>query len=82
MGLVTVFWPVTTTGSGETAAQTGETRFVVDCKVKPVVLVRNVSVSWRSTTHYSYGIRLHPHRINFWEQGKGPLQTVKWPAVR
>ena len=26
-------------------------------------------------------VRLHPHRINFWQQGKGPLQTVKWPAI-
>ena len=40
MGLVTVFWPLTTAGSGETVVQiTDGTRFVVDCKVKPVALV-------------------------------------------
>jgi len=26
-------------------------------------------------------IRLHPQSMNFWAQGKGHLQTVKWPAV-
>jgi len=37
MELVTVFWPLTAAGPGETAVQTaGETRFVVDCKVNPV----------------------------------------------
>ncbi len=56
MGLVTVFWPLATTGSGETVVQNaGETRFVVDCKLNPAALVGNVSVSWRSTAHYSYG---------------------------
>ena len=35
MGLVTVFWPLTTIGAGEFVVQTGETRFVADCKVNP-----------------------------------------------
>ena len=26
-------------------------------------------------------VRLHPQHINSWQPGKGPLQTVKWPAV-
>ena len=26
-------------------------------------------------------VRLHPQRINFWQTGKGPLQTVNWPAI-
>ena len=40
MGLVTVFWPLTMTGDGETVVQApGETRFVVDCRDKPVALV-------------------------------------------
>jgi hypothetical protein len=33
MGLVTVFRPLLTTGPEETAAQTGDTRLVVDCRV-------------------------------------------------
>jgi hypothetical protein len=37
MGLVTMFRPARTTGAGELVVQTtGETRFVVDCKVNPV----------------------------------------------
>ena len=37
MGLVTVFWPLMTTGDGRLVFQTaGEKRFVVDCNVKPV----------------------------------------------
>src|SRR5437870_197350 len=40
MELVTAFCPFTTTSSGETAVQTvDETRFVVDCRVKPVAFV-------------------------------------------
>ena len=43
MGFVTVFCPLTTNGAGETALQaTGETRFVVDCNVKPASLVGHV----------------------------------------
>ncbi len=46
MGLVTVFWPFTTAGSGETVIQTtGETRFVVDCKVNPVEFVGHVKTT-------------------------------------
>src|ERR1043165_6767829 len=39
MGLVTVFRPLTITGAGRTAVQTGEMKFRVDCNVKPVKLV-------------------------------------------
>src|SRR6266851_5459398 len=42
MGLVTVFCPLTTTGPGETLVQTGETRFVVHCKLNPPALVGQV----------------------------------------
>ena len=35
IGLVTVFCPLTTTGPGELVVQTGETRFVVDCRLNP-----------------------------------------------
>ena len=48
MGLVTVFWPLTMTGAGETVVQVAdEKRFVVDCKVNLVAwdgqnrLIRN-----------------------------------------
>jgi len=34
--LVTVYCPLTTTGAGELEVQTGNARFAVDCKVKPV----------------------------------------------
>ena len=46
MKLVTVFCPLTTTGAGEFVAQTGERRFVVDCKVKPVKLVGHVRTTY------------------------------------
>ena len=47
MGLVTVFCPLTTTGPGETVAQTtDETRFVVDCKVNPAALVGQVKITF------------------------------------
>jgi hypothetical protein len=36
MGLVTVFCPLTTTGAAELVVQTGEARFVVNCRVYPV----------------------------------------------
>jgi hypothetical protein len=45
-GLVTVFWPLTTTGAGELVVQTpGEPRFVVDCKMKPVALTGHVKTT-------------------------------------
>ena len=45
MRLVTVFCPLTTTGAGELVVQTAdETRFVVDCKVKPAALVGHVKI--------------------------------------
>ena len=44
--MVTVFWPLTTTGPGEIAVQgPGETKLVVDCKVKPVALVGQVKMT-------------------------------------
>ena len=47
MGLVTAFCPLTTTGAGELVIQTdGETRFVVDCKVNPVVLVGHLTITF------------------------------------
>jgi hypothetical protein len=43
MEFVTVFCPLTTTGTRGTAVQTtGATRFAVDCKVIPVSLVGHV----------------------------------------
>ena len=36
MGLVTVFCPLTTTGVAELVVQSGDERFVVDCRVKPL----------------------------------------------
>ena len=46
MGLVTAFWPLTTTGPGETVLQTaGEARFVVDCKVNPAALAGHVKIT-------------------------------------
>ena len=45
MGLVTVFCPLTTTGTGELVVQTGETRFVVDCRVNPMALVGHVKTT-------------------------------------
>src|SRR5437868_5003811 len=59
MGLVTVFWPLTTTGAGRLVVQTGNARFVVYCKVTPVPLVdhvkmtlppKGVTASWSSVT--------------------------------
>ena len=45
MVLVTVFWPLTTTGAGEFVIQpAGEVRFVVDCKVNPVALVGHLTI--------------------------------------
>ena len=46
MRLVTVFCPLTTTGSGETVVQAaGGRRFVVDCKVNPAALVGHVKIT-------------------------------------
>jgi len=33
IGFVTVFWPLMTTGAGETVVQASEAGFVVDCSV-------------------------------------------------
>ena len=45
MRLVTVFCPLITTGAGEFVLQTtGETRFVVDCKVNPAALAGHVKM--------------------------------------
>jgi len=40
-----VFWPLTTMGAGVLVVQTGDTRFVVDCRVKPVALVGHVRMT-------------------------------------
>ena len=46
-GLVTTFCPLTTTGPGETLLQTtDETRFVVDCKVNPAILVGHIKTTF------------------------------------
>jgi hypothetical protein len=45
MGLVTVFWPLTTTGTEELVVQTGEARFVVDCSRNPVAFVGQVKIT-------------------------------------
>ena len=45
IALLTVFCPLMTTGAGETALQpVVETRFVLDCKVRPVKLVGQVKM--------------------------------------
>ena len=46
IGLVTVFCPPTTTGAGGLVVQTGEARFVVDCRVKPVKLVGQAKMTF------------------------------------
>ena len=46
MGLVTVFCPLTTTGTGKLALQTeGETRLVADCRVNPAAFVGHVTTT-------------------------------------
>ena len=45
--MVTVFCPLTTIGTTELVVQTtGETRFVVDCKVNPVALAGHVKIKF------------------------------------
>jgi hypothetical protein len=44
MGLVTVFWPLRTTGTAELVLQTGDVRFVVDCRVNPEALLGQVKI--------------------------------------
>jgi hypothetical protein len=47
MGLVTVFWPLTTTGAGELVVQIAdEARFVVDCKANPMALAGHVKITF------------------------------------
>ena len=47
MGLVTVFSQLTTTGAGELVVQNAdEPRFAVDCRVKPVVFVGHVKMTF------------------------------------
>src|SRR5216684_4466316 len=70
MGLVTAFCPLTTTGPGETVAQTaGETRFVVDCKVNPAALVGHVKIT------------LAPEAIKVSCGGMKRLNTVPKPEL-
>ena len=42
--MVTMFCPLEMTCAGKTALQTGDERFVVDCKVKPAALVGHVKI--------------------------------------
>ena len=47
MELVTLFWPFTIIAPGELVVQdTGETRFVVYCKVYPTLLVGHVKTTF------------------------------------
>jgi hypothetical protein len=47
MALVTVLFPPTTVGAGETALQDGvDKTLVVDCKVNPVTLVGQVTITF------------------------------------
>src|SRR6185369_100694 len=47
MGLVTVFCPLLTNGASEFVLQSpGESRLVVDCKVKPMALVDQVKTTF------------------------------------
>ena len=47
MGPVTVFCPLTMTGRGELVVQAdAEARFVVDCIVKPLALVGQLSMTF------------------------------------
>ena len=57
---VTVYWPWTTTGVGETVAQSvGGIRFVVDCKVNPALLVGHVKmIEFDATAPDPAGLRL------------------------
>src|ERR1019366_27404 len=71
IGLVTVFCPLTTTGPGETVLQnTGESRFVADCSVKPVALTGHVK-----TTSAPAGV------MASCGGGNGILNTVPVPLV-
>src|SRR5207249_4846061 len=46
MGLVTAFCSLTTTGADEAVVQaTGESRFVVNCKVNPAALLSHVKTT-------------------------------------
>src|SRR2546426_899246 len=66
MEFVTVFWPSMTTGPGETVVQTaGETRFVVDCRVKLTALVGHVRMTFDAeATIVSCGAATGKVRLN------------------
>jgi hypothetical protein len=66
IGLITVFWPLTTTGAGRLVVQTGEARFVVDCKVKPVTVVGHINSTFAPQTR-SWVIKL------MYESAEDPL---------
>lgn len=74
MRLVTMFWPLTTTGPRRTVAQTvGERRFVVHCKVKPVALLGHVRITYApERTIASGGVLTDP---------KERLNTVPLPEL-
>ena len=46
IGFVTAFCPLITTGAGKFVVQIGETRFVVDCNLKPVASVGHVKITF------------------------------------
>jgi len=46
IGLITTFCPPMTTGGEQLVVQTGEERFVVDCRVNPVKLVGHVKITY------------------------------------
>src|SRR5664279_2196601 len=72
MGLVTVYWPLTTTGAVELVLQTTKgTRLVVDSKVKPVAFVVHVK-----TTLVPAGVM-----FSCGADPKARLNTVPLPAV-
>jgi len=63
MGLVTVFWPFTTTGSGETVVQTADgTRLVVNYNMKQVELAGPSLQGRQSVAEDSYGVASRKYR--------------------
>ena len=72
MGLVSVYCPLRMTGAGRLVVQTGERRFVADCKVKPTKLVAQVR-----TTVLSEGVMVSCGGVG---DGKEMLNIVPFPV--
>src|SRR6266851_9571115 len=70
--LVTAYCPLTITGLEELVVQTGETRFVVDCKVKPAALVGHVKITFAPD-----GMTVSCGALT----GNEMLNTVPWPEL-